>query len=469
MNRGLSGFWGHVATVIAFSAVFVALAGFIMVKAGMIPTPGDKYEITAEVPTVNSLAPGARVTAGGAEIGRVKSIERAGAVSPNTKIVLQLTDDRVYPIPSDSRVQLRSRSQVGENYVGLEIGDAKTTVPDGGSVGLGSADEVVSVDQILSVLQGESRERTRLLLKRFGGALSGNGEELNKFLRYTSRWADTGTETVSTLAEDRDQLGLLVDQLGRVTSALGSRREAIATIAGQGTESLRAIGERDDKVAEMLREFPSTLDSIRTASQTLGDVGDRATPVVRELAAATRGLEPAIDALAPSAASGRRLVSILDDATEDADTFVSAFPSITGFPEKNGKLTGGVSLATTPLRNVFCQANPALRYLKKTFPDIFQVVFHLGSGSNAYDATGHLVRLTPILNENSLSGAPEPVLSAARTLLSSGALIPSKTLAYNPYIEPGTIGKTAAKPGDPQNREEFFKSGYEYPRVKAQC
>src|SRR4051794_19607148 len=146
MNKG-RGITGHVVTVAVFVAVFLGLIFFILYQAGTIPTIGKKYTITAEVPTVNLLAPGARVTAGGAEVGSVKSIDRAGELSPNTKITLELTDDRVFPIPSDTRVQIRSRSQVGETYVGLVIGDAKTTVPDGGSIGLDNADEVVSVDQ----------------------------------------------------------------------------------------------------------------------------------------------------------------------------------------------------------------------------------------------------------------------------------------------------------------------------------
>jgi phospholipid/cholesterol/gamma-HCH transport system substrate-binding protein len=471
MNKGMSGFWGHAATVAGFVVWFLALAIFILMRAGALPTPGKKYEITAEVPNVNLLAPGARVTAGGAEVGRVKSVDRAGKLSPNTKITMYLTDASVYPVPSDTRVQIRTRSQVGENYVGLVIGEAKTTVPDGGDIALANADEVVSVDQILSVLQGRTRQRTRTLLKQFGGALEGRGEDLNATLSATAKWADTGTETVTTLSEDRQQLGLLVDQLGRVMSALGDRRAAIDTIAAQGTRSLTAIGDRDAKVAEMLRELPSTLDAIKAASTTLGDVGDRATPVITNLAAATRDLRPAIAALAPSASSGRRLVASLDQATEDADTFLSAFPTITAVDsvaDADNAPERGVRLATGPLRDTFCEANPALRYLKPYTSDIYQVILHLGSGANSYDATGHLVRLTPILNENSLSGAPESVTDAARTLLSAGALIPSKRITYDPYMAPGVIGKTVADAGDAVNMTDYSKK-YKYTRVKAQC
>jgi ABC-type transporter Mla subunit MlaD len=469
MSKGRAGFGAHLATVLFFVGLFVFLIIFILQQAGTLPTFGSKYRVSAEVPSANFLAPGARVTVAGAEVGQVAGVDRAGGLSPNSKIEMELTDDRVYPLPADSRIEIRTRSQVGENYVSIIVGDAKTTIPEDGTLPLANADEVVSVDQILSTLRGKTRARTRTLFKEFGAALTGRGQDLNKTLRYGSEFADYGTETVTTVAEDREQLGLLVDQLGRVTAALGDRQAAIETIARQGTVSLEAIGQRDERVAEMLRELPSTLDQVRKTSLVVGDVGDRATPVVSNLATAVREVRPAIDALAPTADDARQIVERVGAITPELVYFLNAFPGLTGH-EPAGKAPNGLAVrATIPrLRDMFCELNPALRYIKPRTADLFQVIKHLGSGANAYDATGHMVRLTPILNENSLSGAPQPVLQAAQTLLSSGAFIPQKKITYDPYMEPGVIGTTTASSSGAANPQAYGKQ-FKYPRVRAQC
>jgi hypothetical protein len=117
-----------------------------------------------------------------------------------------------------------------------------------------------------------------------------------------------------------------------------------------------------------------------------------------------------------------------------------------------------------------CQLNPMLRYLNPYAKDVLQAVYGLGSSSNSYDATGHLIRLFPVVNESSLFGAPAAVKDAAKLLLASGALFPSKTRSYDPYMKPGVIGKTAAsEDGKPFNAEAARDAGFKYTRVTADC
>ncbi|MEA2169201.1 MAG: phospholipid/cholesterol/gamma-HCH transport system substrate-binding protein [Solirubrobacteraceae bacterium] len=470
MSKGRAGFNGHILTIALFVSVFFGFLAFILYQAGTLGGFGDKYMVTAEVPTANFLASGARVTVAGAEVGQVKSVSRAGRLSPNSKVTMELTDDRVYPLPSDSRVQIRTRSQVGENYVNIEVGSAHTTVPDGGDLGLDNADEFVSVDQVLSVLSGPTKQRARVMLQRFGDALEGRGDDLHRTLTPAAAVIDRGTQLSSVLWPDRQQVAALVDNLGRVMAALGDRKAAIDTIASRGTTALQAIGDRDDKVAAILRELPATLDQVRSTSQVLGDVSDRTAPVVSDLATATRGLQPAIAALSDTSRDGRAIVSALDDSIPEVQYFLRQFPSITGvstYPDTDGK-TLGVQRAYAPLKATMCQLNPALRYLKPYTEDFYQVITHLGSGANHYDATGHLVPLIPVANENSLSGAPPEVEQAAHDLLSSGVLLPSKKIAYDPYMAPGTIGTATSLNSGADNVADYAKS-FKYPRVKADC
>jgi phospholipid/cholesterol/gamma-HCH transport system substrate-binding protein len=460
MSKGMAGFGRHVATVIAFFAVFVAFIGLVLTKSGAVKTPGSKYKVQAILPSASLLTPGARVTAAGAQIGIVKKVERADDVGPGAKVTLQITDDQVFPLPRDSRVQVRTRSQVGENYVAIVVGKDQVTIPDGATIGLQQADELVNVDQILSVLQGKTRERTRTLLQEFGGALSGRGKALNHTLQGLNGTVQHGSALVDVLNRNRLTVARLVDQLGSVGASVGERGAAIDTIAHRGVTALRAIGEQDAALAETLRELPSTLDKIRDTTRTVGSVSDRATPVVADLATATEDLGPAITDLAAAARDGRQVVRYLGPALPDVSYAVRG-------ADAAGR---AVTKAVPGIKGMLCQLNPMLRYILPYKDDLLQIAFHLSSASHAYDATGHTVRLLPILNENSLSGAPPAVLDSARLLLQSGLFTgQTKRITYDPYMKPGTIGKTVAQAGQPVNMKTLGDSGYKYPHVEADC
>ena len=459
MHKGEAGFGRHALVLAAFVVITLAWVTFILSESGTLPSFGETYELETTVPSASLMTPGARVTVAGAEVGSVKKVERADEIGSGAKLTLEITDDRVTPVPRDSRVQIRTRSQVGENYVSIAIGRDRQTVPSGGSLGLEQADELVDVDQILSVLRGKTRERTRTLLREFGGALTGRGDELNSTIRGSAGVIHYGTEMMDVLYTRRRTVASLVDQLGRVMAALGDRGAAIDTIATQGVTSLRAIGDRDAALAETLRELPSTLDQVRRASSTLGDVSDRAAPVVANLAVATRELRPAIQDLAPAARDGRGVFRELGGAA----------PRLTRTLSSLNKLSKHLPQVMPPLRTAFCQLNPAMRYLKPYRRDFLELVFHLGSAGHSYDAIGHLLRLSPIVNENSLSGAPPEVLDASKVLLQSGAFLPQKVISLDPIMEVGEVGRTRASASDPKTPEEVAASGFKYPRVKKDC
>jgi len=460
MNKGLAGFGKHLLTIALFGGLFLAWVGYILYESGTIPTLGEKYDVTATVPTSALLTPGARVTVAGADVGSVKGIERASAVGPNAKIRMEITDDRVVPFPGDSVVQIRTRSQVGENYVSVAVGKDSQTVPDGGSLGLENAEELVSVDEILSVLQGETRERTRTLLQEFGGALTGREKELNQTIRGLNTFAEHGGELVAALDQNHDQTAKIVDHFGRLMGAIGDRGTAIDTIADRGSIAFRSIGDRDERLRATLRELPSTLRSVRSASQTVGDVSDRSAPVVENLATTVRDLEPAVRDFAPAAQEGVKLINALEKARVP----------LGGALQEVARLAKVAPKVLPGLQKTLCNLNPMLRHLNPYAKDLFQVLYGLGSSSNSYDATGHLIRLIPVVNEGSLSGAPPQVLAAMKTLLQSGAFLPQKSISYDAYMKPGLIGTTVApQNGKPGNAHEQTAAGYKYPRVKADC
>jgi len=449
----------HILSVLAFTAVAVAWALFLLAKGGGLPDVGDKaYEVSAVIPSGAALAPGSRVTMAGVQVGRVKSVKRQGM---GAKLVLELDDQDVLPLAADTRVQVRQHTPVGENYVGLVSGRSTRKLASGDALPVAQSDEFVDVDRLLSVLKGDTRERARQTIQSLGGALEGRGEKLNDLVAGTSAFLKPSAKFVDVLHQDRRQASRLIAQLGDVAAAIGQRDAAISTIARQGLTSMQAIRSRDDALRSTIEELPSSLQRIRSTSETVRSVSAVARPVVDDAALALRTLQPTVARLRPAAQAGRGVMRELSGAA----------PGLERTLQQVTKLSGPLSAALPKVHKTICEAAPALRYLKPYMPEVLHILIGLGSSSNSYDATGHLIRLAPIFSENSLSGAPPEVSAAANTLLYSGLVGENggTSLNFDPYPKPGSLGKTVATSNVPLGPEKVPDTGYKYPRVEADC
>src|SRR5439155_15061584 len=99
-------------------------------------------------------------------------------------------------------------------------------------------------------------------------------------------------DVVRVLADDREQVGRLVQELGDISAAVGDRGAAVTQLGRQALVTFRAIGGRDQDLRRLLDELPSTLVQVHRTSTTVRSVTRRATPVLANLAVAVRQVRP---------------------------------------------------------------------------------------------------------------------------------------------------------------------------------
>lgn len=446
----------HFAVAGIAAAVATAFAMVLIGFGRGLPSISSKYDVRVVLPTAGSLTKGARVTMAGAKVGFVEGVARAGMGAVAT---LRITDDAVTPLPSDSRAALRMRTPVGENYVSITRGDARVPVSSGGL--LSRPDEgYVDVDQLLSTLQGPIRHRVRALLHGTSSSLGGRGAQLNELLAGTSGVLVNGSKLTGVLYGDRVVVARLVDQLGDLADHLAERGQAIRGLARYGHQAMRAVASRRAAVRDLLDVLPSTLRSVRRTTGTLASVSDHATPVVANLATAIDEVRPAVERLRATSDEGRRLFRELGTTA----------PRLRPTLHNLARLSPPASTHLPKVTKALCALNPMLRYAQPYTPDVIATITGLGSASNAYDAIGHTIRLTPVVNERALAGGPDSALNAAHKLMHSGLLGRLNSLTWDPYPAPRMAGRSSAK-GTPsvQNPEQLARSGYVFPRLHADC
>jgi phospholipid/cholesterol/gamma-HCH transport system substrate-binding protein len=456
MRTPTPGFLGHLVTAVGGCALAAAIFLMFLSMGGGLHV-GSSYTLQAVVPTSGSLIKGSRVTMAGAKVGQISGVRRRGV---GTVVEMQITDKQVTPVPADSIVTLRQRTPVGENYVSITVGKSKRTVADGGTLPESQAGGYTDVDQILSVLRGSTRDHARTLIASLGEGLDGRGAQLNHLLDGATGVLVHGGNVLRSVAADREQVGQLVDRLGRLSDAVNERRATVKTVATEALTSLRAVAGRDVALRATLDRLPPTLAQVQKTTRKLTTASDIATPVVSNLAAAMRDVRPAVARLRPAAQDGREVVRSLS----------AAAPGLQRTMNQLDTLSPALSRALPQVKSTLCQLNPMLRYIEPYTKDVIAGIIGLGSASNAYDAIGHAIRLTPIIGENSLAGLPDNVSKAAYTLIHTGLLQKAHGLTWDPYPDPGKIGSDGAGRGKSVfGPAAVPATGYRFPHILADC
>ena len=457
MNQATSNASTRITLTVAALAVIASVLVFLALSGSLPRVGGESYRIRTVLPTAGALTPGAQVTMAGAKVGTVSDVKRHGL---GALVELEIDDDRVTPVPADTHVQLRSHTPVGESYVAITPGRSRIALSSKAVLPMSQADDYVDVDQVLSMLRGPARQRTRDLIVSLGGALEGRGKQLNRLVAGLASVGNNLGPIIAQLHGDRERVADLVEQFGALAAAAGERGESIEAIGRYGLRTFRGVAARDRRLAETLRALPPTLERVKTATRTLDRTSRVATPVLRDVGAAVSELDPAVTRLRPAAQQGGNVVRELGRATGPLRRVLAAVR----------KTSGPTSAVLPPLRRTLCQANPMLRYAKPYANDIPQLYINMGSVANSYDAIGHVIRLVPIFGENSFAGLPDSLSRAQHKLVHAGLF--GKVLGrvtWDPYPKPGTVfGNSRSLPAI-AGPKELRDSGFVYPRVTADC
>jgi phospholipid/cholesterol/gamma-HCH transport system substrate-binding protein len=422
------------AFVVLAAAVFIWLYG----QAGGRIALDSPYRVAVVLPDANLLERGADVRAAGVRIGRVADVRPSGQAS----VVTMQIDSRYAPVPKDSRVQLRTRTLVGENALDLDLGNpANGVVGSSGTLPLSAAEESVQIDQVLKTLPPATRRELAGIVTELGNGVRGRGIALNETLSNLGRVATSGAGVARILAaHDRQVADVLADG-GKVLDALGRRQDALRGLIVDGRRAATAAAARDDELRATLRRLPAALRAAIAATGELRRLAVVATPVVGDLRIASRRLRPAMAELAPAAEGARRLTARLPRAARRLDALL---PRLSRFARQ-------VTPAFAPLRSVLAQLEPLTGVLAPYGEDLGAWFQALGAAASVYDANGHAIRVQPLFDELTIAGSLPPALQ--KVVDEAGKASPLAVLrstSFNAYPAPRTADApqplTAAPP-----------------------
>jgi virulence factor Mce-like protein len=271
----------------------------------------DRYEIRAAFASVSDLKPRSPVRISGVNIGKVTKVEGLGKGRSGAIVTMELNDEG-RPIHRDATFKVRPRIFLEGNYF-VDVQPGSPSEPELKENALVPATQTaapVGFFQFLEVLQSDTREDLRTVLREYGKAVdSEGGDAFNRAVKYWEpAFRDSAIVADATRGKLEHDLSNYLKGAERVASGLDRRPEELKDLITTFAQTADAFADEQANLSRAIHELPSTLATGRRALGVLNEAFPPVRRFVADFRPAVRSSGPALDATLPFVRQMRRLV-----------------------------------------------------------------------------------------------------------------------------------------------------------------
>ncbi len=263
-------------------------------------------EIDAVLSNAQAVQPGqgqsvrvAGVTIGA--IGKVR-LENGRAV-----VTLEIQPKFKNLVRADATALLRSKTGLKDMFVEVDPGHGRP-LPESGRIELSDTLPDVNLDEVLAVLDSDTRPYLRLLINGGGQGLKGRGGDLSKTLRQLGPLQRDTRRVSGALAERRSNLRRLVHRYGLLSEEVGASDRDLVRLVRASNTVFSAFADERGSLARAVHQLPGTLRQTQTALNDVRGFSTRLAPALEALRPTVRELDPATRSLLPLAREGTPIV-----------------------------------------------------------------------------------------------------------------------------------------------------------------
>jgi virulence factor Mce-like protein len=383
--------YGLVAAAIVAVGVF-----FGFTKSNPFANP---YEIKAAFKNVNDLKPKSPVRIAGVNVGKVKKVEAmkggAGAV-----VTMEINDEGL-PIHADASAKVRPRIFLEGNYfVDIRPGTPSAKpMEKGDTIPVQNTAAPVQFGQFLEMLQSDTREDLRTVLREYGKAVDGpGGRGFNRSIKYWEpAFKNSAQVNEALLGVEEHDLSNYLRGARKVAEGLDRDPRALKGLITNLAITARAFADEQQNLSATIRELPTTL---RVGRRALGALRG-AFPPVRRLARAmlptVRTSGPALEAQLPLVRQLRALVGRdeLQGLVRELEPTVPALAQLNrrAVPlQEQTRLTGSCNINVIHEWNETKIPDPNFPAQGPIYQEASKQFVGLAAESRSFDANGQYVR-----------------------------------------------------------------------------
>jgi phospholipid/cholesterol/gamma-HCH transport system substrate-binding protein len=293
-----------------------ALAGAIVTIAVIaFSGGGDPYRLRMDLANASGLRDGSDVVSGGVKVGEVHlHLGKGDRVEANLDI------DRSYgPVGRDVSAAIAAANFLGRKRVELVPGDRRDRAPSGYLIPARRVTTATDLDQVLDVLDADTRTRLSILINEGGAAFTGRRVDFNQLLETLPRSEVKARALLGQLVGDNHTLADALTHSDRVLAGVAAERKALSRMVDVVGRAAAPLAERRAQLRATLARAPRTLATLQGF---LGDLRRTAAP-----------LGPAARALTASAPALSSTLAQVEPFRQSADpalrTATGVAPSLT--------------------------------------------------------------------------------------------------------------------------------------------
>jgi phospholipid/cholesterol/gamma-HCH transport system substrate-binding protein len=369
--RPQANFVGQMAIIAAFAVSCVGILIYLWTAfGGSIPLQPKRYQVVADFPNATNLGINADVRISGVNVGHVVAKSSHGDY---TRVTFDI--QRQYaPLPVDVHAMLRQKTLLGETYVDLTPGDARSAkLPEGGHIAGAQVSAGVTLDEIFRAFNPKTRAALQTWFQQQAGGLRGRGRDLNDALGNTPAFAQDADQLLAILNSQQGAVQRLVSNTGVVFGALSERRGQLGGSIKNWNTVTATLARRNKAIEGTFKALPTFEKEGSEAMQHLARFGRDANPTITKLRPFARALGPTarqIDGLAPDFDALLRAVGPLVDASE------------TGLPAGR-RLLGRLRPLISAFPPVLSNFNPVLDYIGVHREDLMAFIVNVTAATQA--------------------------------------------------------------------------------------
>ncbi|HKG01810.1 MAG TPA: MlaD family protein [Conexibacter sp.] len=290
--------------------VLVLIAGFVALYVlahqrttipGWVPVFGrEVFVLKGEFSTAQAITPGQGQTVdiAGVEVGQITKVDLVNGRAVVTMELKPKYADRVHP---NATMLLRPKTGLKDMIVELNPGTAAggPAVREGYMVPVSNTKPDVNLDEILAVLDGDTRTYLQMLLNGAATGLQNNGGNLAQVFRRFEPTARDTAKFTKLLAQRRQYIRRSIHNFGVFTNALAARDQQLATFVDSSNEVFKHFANQDANLQRTIALLPSALRDTNRALGQATAFADQAGPALGALRPGARALGPSLVATRP--------------------------------------------------------------------------------------------------------------------------------------------------------------------------
>jgi phospholipid/cholesterol/gamma-HCH transport system substrate-binding protein len=296
----------HSTDFVAFIVLIVlaiVVVGYILHEEGFrFPfIQSSPFTVNAEFSTAQAVTPGQgqTVRVSGVQIGTLSGVSLS-----NGHAIVKMSIDPKYKnlIHTNATALLRPKTGLQDMFVELNPGSSSAPVVHAGyTIPLAHTDPEVNFDEVLSALDGDTRQYLSLLVNGAGQGLKGQGNNLAGVLeRFEPTHQDLARLNSAVAVRGRD-LQQLINSLRRLNVALAAKKGQIVDMVDSSSKVFGALASEDTNISRSVGDLPGTLQQTTQTLQKVQAFAAQLGPAASKLLPAAQGLpaaNSAIEALA---------------------------------------------------------------------------------------------------------------------------------------------------------------------------